>query len=355
MALESSLSNIVIKNNTIGQGSFSTGAAPVSYNYNYHAWIFGSSIIEGNNFFAPAASSDMLSLDNCSCIIRGNKFVRGSTSINSYIRNYGSNQQIIMHNIFDSPTIDGTTETLALGLTDNSQYEYNTNQTGYVAIRLSQTVFIPGVGYFGSGTVNVPTGSISANFSGYPSGYGNNSLMESLTLNITTASDNLGRAYDIGFEVDLQKHMPHGARLLNAVIGLAGDGSRAFVGTGADFNTSSTTFMGMTAKASRSLNYTVGSYVGTVTDPVNRWSDLAMDNATQVVATGIFIQNTTDVDNFILASKYITLDASAQNLRVTHDKTINMRIEYQIRMLSSTSGTRNVRIKNGPLLIKYRW
>jgi len=140
MALESSLANIVIRNNTIDQGRVSDGASPVIYNYDYNAWIFGSANITGNSFLSAVASTDMLNIDGCSCTITNNKFVRGATSINSYVRGYGSQDQFITNNLFDSTTINGSSLTLVTGISARSFYARNKNQTGTLYIPINETI-----------------------------------------------------------------------------------------------------------------------------------------------------------------------------------------------------------------------
>jgi hypothetical protein len=164
MSLETSLANIVIRDNTIDQGRFSDGTTPVAYTYAYHAWILGSSFISGNTFAAPTASTDMLYIDNCSCTITGNKFIRGSTSIGSYIRNAG-NDQIIKNNTFDSTTVDGSSETLVAGTLTTSNYYGNKNQTIYIPIHLASytTKVVTDVASTPNGafSVNAVTGGVN--------------------------------------------------------------------------------------------------------------------------------------------------------------------------------------------------
>lgn len=140
MSVETSLANIVIRNNTIDQGRFSDGVSPITYNYDFCASILGSSMITGNSFLSapplPATPTDMLNLHDCSCVITSNKFARGSTSINSYIRNYGANDQMITNNIFDQSTVDGAIDILAIGLSSSSSFYDNKNQIVYVPITL---------------------------------------------------------------------------------------------------------------------------------------------------------------------------------------------------------------------------
>jgi hypothetical protein len=356
MALETSLANIVVRNNTIDKGTFSTGSTPVSYTYTHNAWVFGAAIIEGNTFMNSSASADMLNLDECSCIVKGNKFIRNATSVNSYIRNYGSSRHVIVDNIFDNHTVDGTTEDIVIGLTDDSQYECNVNQTAYAAIRLSNTVFLSDQnGHFSSGTNTVPTDTVLANFSGFPTGFAFPSLMESLNLSLF-ASNTLGKSYSLSFQVDLSAHIPQRTKLISAALGLVGDGSRAAVNTGADFKTSSLSSFDMSVQQTQSLAFDISSLSSSVTNPIARWgTDLGMDAAKQVIGTGFTISSTTDVDNFVVTSSYMTLDASAEELRLTLDKQLIIRIEYNIVMNSANGATRSVKIRNGPLLIKYRW
>lgn len=144
MTLETSFANIRIKNNSIDKSS--------TYAYDKHVDIYGSAIIDGNSFIAPVAYANMLSINNCSCRITNNKFIRGSTTISSYISATGTNDQIITNNIFDRSTIDGTTDgyTIVTGLSANSIYHSNKNQVIYVPIQLGMgtgTDFVTGDGY----------------------------------------------------------------------------------------------------------------------------------------------------------------------------------------------------------------
>lgn len=138
-------SNIIIKNNIVGQGGYLNGVTLLPYNYDNCGWILGSSIIESNYFSGVNTSSDMLKITDASCMIRDNKFIRNTTTIASYIKyNYVMTSynevQDITDNIFDKTTIDGYTEQLVFGLNPGSIYTRNRNQIGYVYIPLFSNI-----------------------------------------------------------------------------------------------------------------------------------------------------------------------------------------------------------------------
>lgn len=205
MTLETSLANIVISNNIIDQGRFSDGTTPVAYNYDFNAWIFGSANIIGNNFFSSSAGTDMLNIDDCSCIITNNKFVRGSTTINSYIRNYGPNDQIITNNLFDQSTVDGgasdASNVLVTGLSASSTYSHNKNQIIYVPIAIPGGTFTTSIA---NGDIVVDT-SLSAVFNTF-----NYLLIGINSTSLTT--------FYINF--NLNDALPDSVKLLTAKIGI---------------------------------------------------------------------------------------------------------------------------------------
>ncbi len=131
------MTNIIIKNNSIDQGKYSDGTNPFTYNYAHSVFVFGSAIIEGNDFLNPAANANMLRLgSDAGCLIKNNRFVRNNTTINSYIlQDSPANQtHSITDNIFDSTTTNGTNEVLVYGLAVGSLYTRNKNQTGFIYI-----------------------------------------------------------------------------------------------------------------------------------------------------------------------------------------------------------------------------
>lgn len=135
MSLPSTLSNVLIQGNTIDSGTSSSGSfAYTSLLYTYaDCRVF-------NNYFSGIQNSTSIAimciLNNCSCNIQGNTFVRGSNSIKYYIDAVGTTDQIITGNIFDGYTVDGISTVLTHNLTSNSLYTANKNQVGYSVIPL---------------------------------------------------------------------------------------------------------------------------------------------------------------------------------------------------------------------------
>lgn len=136
--------SINIKGNIIDQGvEYDLSNIVQTFNYTHCAFIYGSANITDNTFANPAAAADMLNTQNGSCQITNNKFIRSATSISSYIKHRYIADEVtdaysgvhtITDNVFDQPTIDGTTEELVKGLNINTIYTRNKNQTGFAYI-----------------------------------------------------------------------------------------------------------------------------------------------------------------------------------------------------------------------------
>lgn len=138
MSLPSVLPKIQIKSNSIDVSS--------SYTYDAAMNLNGASALVKDNFISgcvgtSTASTNLVSVNNASCIFTGNQFVRGSSSLNSYINISGTNDQIITGNIFDNSTASASDEFLVKNLTENSTYNNNKNQIGYAVIHLANHVY----------------------------------------------------------------------------------------------------------------------------------------------------------------------------------------------------------------------
>lgn len=125
---------INITNNSIDKGLAAN--ASTIYEYATHAHIYGKSNIKNNFFNGFSAAENVLKLE-AACFVTDNSFKRDAVSITAYIQNIGSTNQSISENSFDKITVDGTSEELVSGLTNNSYYDRNQNQICY------KTFFIP--------------------------------------------------------------------------------------------------------------------------------------------------------------------------------------------------------------------
>jgi hypothetical protein len=134
MSISTSLNSVKIRNNTIDIGHSSNGSTPITYTYD-SALIknYSDATISGNTlsgcFGNGDAATNLINIMSGSCIITNNIFVRGTGSpIAAYVNNAGTNDQIIVNNIFDFPNVDGSSTTLISGLTSASIYDRNLNQ-----------------------------------------------------------------------------------------------------------------------------------------------------------------------------------------------------------------------------------
>jgi hypothetical protein len=136
MTLDTNLGQIIIENNTFNYGAFTPDGGLVSstttYKYDWCIFSAGDFIIT-NNYLSGINTGGTNIQINGSAIITDNMFIRGATVVASYI-NANTHDSIIVNNIFDSFTVDGSNENLVTGLTPTSTYYANKNQTGYMPI-----------------------------------------------------------------------------------------------------------------------------------------------------------------------------------------------------------------------------
>lgn len=320
MALETSLANIVIKNNTIDHGRSSDGTSPATYNYAHNAWIYGSALIDGNTFMSPAASADMLNIDNCSCTITNNKFIRSSTSINSYIRNYGTNDQKIVGNIFDTSTTNGTSEDLVLGLSITSAYHSNKNQIAYTAI---------------------PYGAFS------------NNPDSTLSIFITTGVDGVAipdRSFTIlsalgtgeiqfASNMDFNIALPENVKILDAKVGFFA------INSGATIIDESSVELSLNAQDLVTANYSTG--VNSILDPKNRISS----SLETITATPYDID--VNLSAVTTDSQYLPIDSSSSSNFTTH-KNISITGQIAVKLNISVIGSGFI-LQLSPLVVRYRY
>ena len=141
MSISSTLSDCLIQGNSIDIGfSTSNGTSTTSYTYPQVLQTNADCKILANNFSGMISDTSptgtMIILLGCTCDIEQNHFIRGSNSILAYIKNISTNDHIIVENIFDSSTVDGASEILAIGLTSGTIFSRNKNQTKYALVSL---------------------------------------------------------------------------------------------------------------------------------------------------------------------------------------------------------------------------
>ena len=214
MSIPSTMANVIVEGNTV-----EAGGAGGAFTYKYMMFNSADSKILNNHFsgiVSDAGAAVMIWLANCTNNVRGNTFVRGSSSINTYIVSTGSNDQIITDNIFDNTTSDGSNTILASGLTANSLYEKNKNQTAYAMVPVGAakdgTVITNGWSVFESttGPFTAPSTALYTT-----SGY----LYDMMVLKIfdTTASPS---GHQFGLSLDVSSRVPAGAKITDIRISL---------------------------------------------------------------------------------------------------------------------------------------
>jgi len=323
MTLETSLASIIIRNNIIDQGRVSDGATPVTYTYAYHAWILGSSLISGNTFAAPTASTDMLYIDNCSCTITGNKFIRGSTSIGSYIRNAG-NDQTIVNNTFDSSTIDGSSETLVAGTLTTSNYYGNKNQTIYISVPMAPQA-----------TRNTGVAGSVMDFVG-ETNYA--AIANAQALTIVNGKATYGET-ETNFMIN--PYLPEGVRILSFKFGAHRGNSGAPALNGAATNSFS---LKLKSIDTVTANYATGT--SSIMDTFNTLNNtLDTTTVSQDLNASSFFSTT------MLTTQYYSIDVSANSYYI-NNKSYAIIAQFAVGFLLS-SGTATLYFS--PTVIRCRW
>lgn len=398
MTLETSLANIIINNNTIDQGRFSDGTTPATVNYAFHAWIYGSANISHNTFMGPAAASDMLNLENSSSKISNNKFIRGATSITSYIKNHGTQDQVIVENVFDQTTIDGTNEAIVSGLTSTSTYERNINQIAYLVLSLVEdmavfdTYLSASAGQYFSGdrpSYGSDPGAFASKFQftgklGFDRNNENPLIgldaQNYLFLADASATEHqIPRTFSKVF--NLNTSLPSGAMLLSAKIGMKMNTNPGGLNVaGSDFNNQFLLRLVVS-------NDVLTSHTNGITDPVanltpntsNNFGDIITDNSEWSAFTDLIRLSTgfggggdaavsenfntfnyrlMNEAGFISAAQFLTVSpvGSPSEGRFKNTPANNRRISISFDAYYKTgASTIGVVFIASPILIKYRW
>lgn len=216
MALATTISNTLIEGNTFSSGY--TSANGISASASEYTRLISNSCdaqIIDNTFNGQAsnASNPMATITDCSCFISNNKFIRGTKSISAYIVNSGTNDHVIIDNVFDNRTTDGSTETLVSGLTNTSIYDRNKNQTGTEHIKIRGSGNDPYLNF--TTTTNFPLM--------YGENYGGSNQQQGYELLVAQAIGGVAeRQCKIKFNVNLDQYLPKRARILNVLFSFYG-------------------------------------------------------------------------------------------------------------------------------------
>lgn len=318
--------NIKISNNRVSfVSAIDTNA--LYYYYSSDGYVrsqTGSTVDVENNIFngASTGTTNILIIDTSFCNVRNNKFFRGNASITSYISSNVA--AVVTDNFFDSPTVDGTSESL-VSLPSGSIYERNYNQTSYVPIGLSTSKYFA---YGGSYTVT------SRKFE-----------LDYLAVSNSNTSEEL---FSIQFDIGLKKYIPNGCKILTAIIGM-------YANSAVTDAVSTTTPSSFTISISNTVPLTtsISSPTSTIADA--RYQDLSyrgIDPATTVNGTGFTLTTSSDLTALSTASKYLSLDLTGNSFYVTNSVDALISIIYNITLLASSA---TLPLIQSPLVVKYRY
>lgn len=349
MGLPSTLANCIIDGNSIDVGfSTTNGSNITSYTYPSLLLTNADCKITSNNFAAitsNASSGIMASINNCSCEIQSNYFVRGSSSLLAYIQATGTTDNTIIDNIFDGYTTDGTNTSIVLGLTNTSQFTRNKNQTQSIYISLDEII---------------PNINNSANYQEYSvddssppavivSNPNSLSFKTGSFATLTSFSDSLtGTIRTIKKKVCLSNILPDGVKILEAKQGL-------WMSSSNSVDTANKIFLSVERTVSDSFVLDARTLAGGPTfelDSSNIYNDLEMSYPSSGTLTGANLTNLQSNTQFIDLDlkNYLTLGDLTQYFVTNRLKPIFLQ---WLMNWKTTSGTTQLYLS--AIQITYRW
>lgn len=331
----STYSSAIIDGNVITDGYSVTTLTPTIHTYDRIINTNTVSTITNNvlsGISSNSSTSRMLVLGSasnyCSCVVTGNRFVRGTASINAYVYSTGAYSHTITDNSFDLPTVDGTVETLASGLVASSRYERNTNQTYYTAVKFDETTMDDTVSY------RELIGS-------YDTG-----VLQIFTFKNKDNSNTVSKIST--FRINLNNALPENVRILNVAIGVCGTTGSNDIDTlniRAYLNTTLATSFSPSAPGSTALLDVYNTIVAT---------NYGIDSAQTITSNLVYAYAGVSVTAFPLSSQYLSVDATAATIiSGKNNNQIQLQLTYDAIILAGN--TKVIKINNSPALVKYRW
>lgn len=219
MSLDIILADVLIDGNGFQNGFATNGGSQFSYSYASCLTTSADCRISNNQLNGitnNSSSGSFFSLNNCSCNVTNNNFVRGNSLLSAYISGTGIYDQTIVGNIFDFSTTDGTNENLVNGLTSTSVYMQNKNQIGYVLIPMYYFRNSISRGSASSAVIGVAFEDSSFGLSGDDNGPPYQSML--CCFEIFTS---VNTACDVQFNGSIKPFLPLNAKLLETTIGIS--------------------------------------------------------------------------------------------------------------------------------------
>lgn len=349
MSLPTTLSSTKINDNCFDIGLNSTnGTTFTTYGYDGAILTADDCIISGNTISPAVGTSsgttNLISISNASCNIHDNTFIRGSSTIGSYILASGTNDQIIQNNIFDHDTVDGSDVNLVSGLSENSTFSNNKNQISYKGTQI----------FNHAKQILANNINLTETFFDALTYFGGASPLEQWNIK---ANGTLPTLHGV-FQLDLNTILPDNVKILDVVIGFNFDG-------GNPFNVSGTP----TSTFKLQLQRSVLADINTVSYPTNL-SQTVLDSYYHFINSGAGSQ----ITGQSLASNIYTINSSptstapysaTQYLRINTQSpdysdffTMNKKYQNFLNLdidLNLATGTASAAIIVSPIMIRFKY
>jgi len=348
MSLPSTMSNVIIEGNTIGASS--------SFTYDYLLITSADCTITSNNFsgITPGGTHSMIWLSNSTNNIHGNTFIRGASSVTSYIQATGSVDQIITNNIFDAMTTDGSNENLATGLTVTSIFEKNKNQIKYAVIPMStEEASIYGTTYASTAHAII---KMTPDFT-YAVRAG--AVQDNNIAEIWDQQTNTPTSRYFGKSLDLNGRIPQGARILDVKTSIYNESTVPLDTTGGintftiAMQTSNNHLLAIDSKTypSDTVSNWMLNYGAKYTLTINAGNEANLRSAYQVLELNAS-NFTTDSSHSLISGATVTNQDISSNFITGADDSLTVSFKFNFLRTASVF---DLIIVMSPLIVKYAW
>lgn len=365
MAINTFVTNIIVEDNTFDYGVFTPNGLPSSsttYGY-FTAIATTTNTIISNNYISgtpQTTNGGRIAIFAGSATITGNTFIRENITIPAYITSSSSDDQIITNNIFDSPTVDGTSEVLVTGLSSSSTYHSNKNQTGSVSVPMTTTKLAigPSVDYMGATSSMFFSDTAGYNVFPYIS------LSEVGYKSLVLFVDDFGTIATryIGWQESLDKYLPPSVRVLKISLAMKSFEAAPVVETPLDppSGFDSNIYLYLNQYNTTSLNYLnldswLSSFAAFDPSVVN---DVVIEQSTPVssVITGAQINANTNANAVTASVDTTTLGPGSSDIssQFVTGRNFPLTVSVDIRYKRHAGASGNA-FFFAPLYVKYRW
>lgn len=375
----------IISGNTTNKGYYFSGTTLQPYGYDAgYIYTLCSSNITNNTLkgvVADTVGGYLVATCGKNVIITNNKIYREDSDIGGYVGYVGATTPapsdydpyaVIVDNFFDSPyTSNAEASDINTGIVKtNWIVERNKNQSSIAIVPLTNNLYLKGQFGIDSSNLDYFVAPVQ-NYDGYQ--------YKSHVLHVHDgySVSNQGEPRYIGWQDDLTKYLPNGAKIVEIKMGLRTFDSNVYNGTAGTFNSKITLYLNKYNPSyfSSNLDYFTALPNGTLPNPVGVYdSNVLLDgaatytpnlqfSANEINASSTTIMKSIDLKNINLFTGGPGSYDDTNSYIVTKSNPITLSLDIRFERSPVTTFTLSgpltsrppVNLYLSPILIKYRW